>query len=83
MCVKAIAYADARMAARLVEWIELQRLVGVHRIFMDYSNVAEEVLAALEHYRETGFVRLTEYVWAGPYSRWEKTSISLKSVQVT
>ncbi len=69
LCVKGISFSNPLMVYRLVEWIELQKLLGVDRIFFHYTNVATEILDMLKYYERKGHIDLKEYVWAGPYSK--------------
>ncbi len=57
------------MVTRLVEWIELQLILGVDKIFFHHTAVAPEILDMLLYYQERGKIEAREYVWAGPYSR--------------
>ncbi len=69
MCVKGVSFSNPLMVPRLVEWIELQFILGVEKIFFHYTNVASEILDMLMLYDKKGYIDLQEYVWAGPFSR--------------
>ncbi len=70
VCVKGIFYPDPSAVSRLVEWLELQFILGVEKIFVHYISLSPEALAMLKHYEQRGLVVLKEVVWAGPYLRY-------------
>lgn len=43
---------------RLIEWLELQRLLGVSRVGVAHIGLNKNSLAVLEHYRREGFLDL-------------------------
>lgn len=48
-------------AARLLEWIEVNRAFGVDHISLFVYNVTKEVMTVLNHYRDDGFLRFKEF----------------------
>ncbi len=70
VCVKGIFYPDPSAVSRLVEWLELQFILGVEKIFVHYISLSPEALTMLKHYEQRGLVVLKEVVWAGPYLRY-------------
>ena len=58
------------MAPRLAEWLELQSILGVDKIFLHHTDLSPEAMAVVRHYALRGVVEPREYVWAGPYLRY-------------
>ena len=55
ICTKHIF--NYKSAASLVEWIEMQRIMGINEIIMyDYENVSLEVRTVIEHYKLEGYL---------------------------
>ena len=76
VCVKGLFFPDPSVVPRLVEWLELQFILGVEKIFLYHIMLPPEALAMLRHYERRGLVVLKEFVWAGPYLRY---AIAIKS----
>ncbi len=70
VCVKGLFFPDPSVVPRLVEWLELQFILGVEKIFLYHIMLSPDALAMLRHYERRGLVVLKEFVWAGPYLRY-------------
>ncbi len=70
VCVKGIFYPDPSAVPRLVEWLELQSILGVEKVFLHYISLSFEAMTMLRHYEQRGLVVLKEFVWTGPYLRY-------------
>ena len=66
VCAK-VAYGEALNPHKLVEWVEVQRLLGVDRIQLFESNNNEEVYRVLNHYKQTGLIDLLPYKLPGEF----------------
>ena len=65
--MKGLSFQNPLMALRLVEWIELLFILGVDKIFIYYSNLAEEIMQVLEYYERRDMVDFRPFYWGGPY----------------
>ncbi len=52
---------------RTVEWIELQKILGIDKIFFHYTNLMKDMLEMLQYYEKENFIELREFLWAGPF----------------
>ncbi|KAL4220649.1 hypothetical protein ACF0H5_021045 [Mactra antiquata] len=59
VCSK-IAYGQLS-AQRLIEWLEIQKLVGVDKVLTYYYNLNSEAMKVLLHYYKEGFVDLRPF----------------------
>ncbi len=57
--------SDANLSARIVEWLELLRILGAERVFMYDMNVGESLQVVLEYYQQQGLVDLTPLTLSG------------------
>lgn len=61
VCVKPLEFAENDMTHRLIEWIELLRLVGVELIQFYVYSINSNMTRVLDHYRRQGLVRVREH----------------------
>ncbi len=59
-CVRPMIFTDPAVIPRLVEWLELQRLLGVGKVRFFYYHLAEEIFQVLDYYRRQGLVDFQE-----------------------
>lgn len=59
ICAK-ISYG-AVSAQRLIEWLELQKYLGVNKVLMYFYNLNEEAMRVLKSYNRDGFVDLLPF----------------------
>ncbi|XP_037931758.1 uncharacterized protein LOC119666547 [Teleopsis dalmanni] len=78
VCVKSTFYSYVDMSARLVEWLELLRLLGVEKVFMYKLQLHANVEKVLNHYESTGFVQLSPFT----YARGEPPFASFQNVTI-
>ncbi len=67
ICMKGISYVKSNMIMRTVEWIELQKILGIDKIFFHYTNLMKDMLEMLQYYEKENFIELREFLWAGPF----------------
>ncbi|XP_049871796.1 uncharacterized protein LOC126370817 [Pectinophora gossypiella] len=56
VCVKELDFLKKDISVRLVEWIELVRLLGAHKIFFYKLQVHRNIFMVLKYYEYLGFV---------------------------
>lgn len=55
---------DYDHSLRLIEWLEMVRILGADHVFLNILNIHPNMSLALDHYVSTGFVSLT--YWSRP-----------------
>ncbi len=63
-------YPRSETLLRLVEWLELLRLVKVDKVFLYYYEVHPLMMRVLERYQKQGLVYLTPVTLSGHRARW-------------
>ncbi|XP_050330064.1 uncharacterized protein LOC126759372 [Bactrocera neohumeralis] len=58
ICLKGLDYPNADMGPRLVEWLEMQRLLGARKVITYKLVLHPNLERVLEHYVEEGFVEV-------------------------
>ncbi|XP_017116098.1 uncharacterized protein LOC108138415 [Drosophila elegans] len=58
VCVKGFDFPYLDLSERLIEWFELQRLLGASRIYAYMYDVHPAVQRVLDYYQRTGFLEL-------------------------
>lgn len=58
VCVKGMDFLHVDLSVRLVEWIELLKLLGADKIFIYELHVHPNMSKVLKHYQNEGSVRL-------------------------
>ncbi|KAH8245005.1 hypothetical protein KR032_003893 [Drosophila birchii] len=58
VCVKGFDFPYFDLSERLIEWFELQRLLGASRIYAYMYDVHPAVQRVLDYYQRTGFLEL-------------------------
>ncbi|GFO17677.1 beta-1,4-galactosyltransferase galt-1 [Plakobranchus ocellatus] len=65
-----VAYGGALDPEKLIEWFEMQRLLGVDKVLIYELNNPENVMRVFKHYQKMGFLDLQPYELPGrPYNR--------------
>lgn len=67
ICIKSLNYFED-FSARLVEWIELQLLLGASKIFFYHLSLHPNVSKALKYYEQKGFVDIRSATFAEGYA---------------
>ncbi|KAK3887837.1 hypothetical protein Pcinc_008064 [Petrolisthes cinctipes] len=67
VCGPALYYYSNDFSWRLVEWLELLRAQGFGQVFLYDTGVHPNVSKVLHHYREEGFIEVTDYNYPPPY----------------
>lgn len=65
VCVKGLDFLHEDLSVRLVEWIELLRLLGASKIFLYELEIHPNITKVLEHYQQEGLVQLTKITLPG------------------
>lgn len=65
VCVKGLDFLHEDLSVRLVEWIELLRLLGAQKIFLYELEIHPNITKVLNYYQETGLVELTKITLPG------------------
>lgn len=58
VCVKALDFPTTDLSFRLIEWVELLKLVGANRISFYHYDVHPYMNAVLKYYQKEGFIHL-------------------------
>ncbi|XP_037933200.1 uncharacterized protein LOC119668933 [Teleopsis dalmanni] len=64
VCVKALMYPFEDLSARIVEWLELLRLLGADKIIMYKYKTHKNVTKVLDYYQSTGFIDVRPHTFA-------------------
>ncbi|CAM1329109.1 Uncharacterised protein g9923 [Pycnogonum litorale] len=56
VCVKGLDFPSGGMVTRLIEWLELIRILGADKVFVYDLNVHPDTYKVLKYYEEIGFV---------------------------
>lgn len=75
VCVIWLKY-DSDYSIRMVEWIEMVRILGANHIFINILHIHPNMSKVLDHYVSTGFVSVTN--WTLPGSDLEEKYSTLK-----
>lgn len=65
VCVKPLDYIDNKMTHRLIEWIELLRIVGVDLIQFYVYSINANVSRILDYYAQQDLVKVREHTLPG------------------
>nr|XP_027201491.1 uncharacterized protein LOC113795502 [Dermatophagoides pteronyssinus] len=60
VCVKGLDFLHEDLSVRLVEWIELLRLLGANKIFLYELEIHPNISKVLDYYQRDGAVELTK-----------------------
>ncbi|XP_065365629.1 uncharacterized protein LOC135958665 [Calliphora vicina] len=58
VCVKGLDFPYQDLSVRLVEWLELLKLLGVHKVYMHHLQVLNNISKVLNYYQAKGFVEI-------------------------
>ncbi|XP_037091567.1 uncharacterized protein LOC119111841 [Pollicipes pollicipes] len=65
VCVKGLSFPDQDLSVRLVEWLEMLRLLGARKVFLYDLEVHPNISKVLRHYQQEGLVEVTPLTLAG------------------
>lgn len=65
VCVKGLDFLHEDLSVRMVEWIELLRLLGASKIFLYELEIHPNITKVLDHYQKDGIVELTKITLPG------------------
>jgi hypothetical protein len=65
VCVKGLDFLHQDLSVRLVEWLELLRLLGAQKVFLYQLEAHPNITKVLQHYATQGFVELTKLTLPG------------------
>ncbi|KAI1280351.1 hypothetical protein HDE_13834 [Halotydeus destructor] len=65
VCVKGLDFLHEDLSVRLVEWLELLKLVGASKVFFYDLEVHPNITKVLDYYTTTGLVEVTKITLAG------------------
>lgn len=65
VCVKGLDFLHEDISVRLVEWLELLRLLGASKVFLYDLEVHPNISKVLNYYRDQGLVELTKITLPG------------------
>lgn len=75
VCVKGLNFLDTDISYKLIEWIEMQRLLGAQKVFFYKYDVTPDMDDVLRYYENAGIVDVTQLSLPGahpnePYLRY-------------
>ena len=77
ICMKTLFDYDDDSVGPLMEWFELNKLLGVDKVIMySYDNVSTNAVKLLNHYKNSGFLSLKS--WKLPMKTYTKNVYKLK-----
>lgn len=65
VCVKGLDFATQDLSVRLVEWLELLKILGANKVFLYELEIHPNISKVLDHYVESGLVKLTPITLPG------------------
>lgn len=65
VCVKGLDFLHADLSVKMIEWIELLRILGVDKIFLYKMHVHPNISKVLDYYHNSGFVQVTPLTLPG------------------
>lgn len=65
VCVKGLDFLHEDLSVRLVEWLELLRLLGASKVFLYNLETHPNITKVLEHYQRDGLVDMQHITLAG------------------
>ncbi|KNC29046.1 hypothetical protein FF38_01400 [Lucilia cuprina] len=65
VCVKGLDFPYEDLSDRLVEWLEMLNILGVHKVYMHNLQVHANISKVLNYYREKGFVEVQDITLVG------------------
>lgn len=67
VCGKALFYYNEDFSTRLVEWIEIVKLLGASKIFLYKTTCHKNIQKVLDFYEKEGTVKLITFYYPPPY----------------
>lgn len=67
VCVKGLDYLHDDISVRLVEWLELNRALGVEKVYFYYFSIHPNITKTLQYYKKADFVDFTPLTLPGGY----------------
>lgn len=65
VCVKGLDFATQDLSVRLVEWLELLKILGASKVFLYELEIHPNISKVLDHYVKSGLVKLTPITLPG------------------
>lgn len=65
VCVKGLDFLQEDLSVRLVEWLELLKILGASKVFLYELEVHPNISKVLQYYKSTGLVQLTPITLPG------------------
>lgn len=65
VCVKGLDFLQEDLSVRLVEWLELLKILGASKVFLYELEVHPNISKVLEYYKSSGLVQLTPITLPG------------------
>ncbi|KAL7641964.1 UNVERIFIED_CONTAM: hypothetical protein RMT77_007838 [Armadillidium vulgare] len=78
VCGKALFYYNKDFSIRLIEWIEILKVLGASKIFLYNTKCHQNVQKVLDFYEKEGIVKLITFYYPPPYD-FEGTFLRLWS----
>ena len=79
-----LAFPYQDISVQLLEWLEVNRILGVSKVFMYYLQLQKKTLEALKHHKEElGFMELTylplpgEKNWSHPLTYFNFVQVDI------
>ncbi|XP_037931764.1 uncharacterized protein LOC119666554 [Teleopsis dalmanni] len=64
VCVKGFMFPFADMSARLVEWLEMMRILGAQEVIAYSLTIHPNTTKVIDYYKKKGFLRMFPYSYA-------------------
>ena len=65
ICFKWMDFYDQDLSVRLIEWLEMVKILGASHIFLNILSTHPSIRRVIKYYESIGFVTLTEYTLPG------------------
>lgn len=65
VCIKWLDFYDHDVSLRIIEWIEMIKILGGGHVFMSQLHVHKNISKVLDHYFSTGFITVTNFTLPG------------------
>ena len=65
VCTKALDYPNVDISITLVQWLEMLRELGAHKVFIYNLASHPNITKVLNHYSQSGFLQVTPFMLAG------------------
>ena len=65
VCIKWLDFYDHDVSLRIIEWIEMIKILGGGHVFMSQLHVHKNISKVLDYYISTGFITVTNFTLPG------------------